>query len=95
MKVKGLCGILSVGRERLTEAKRRLRAYGLPRGVALRGPLRCAPRCHARALFRWPGCLPVGDCSSVGVLGVERHGAFGVAGGGVAGAVAGADLALA
>ena len=61
MKVKwsGRLGLLcdSARWVRVTdEAKRR--SWGLaslPRGFALRGPLRCAPRCRARTRFRRPG----------------------------------------
>jgi hypothetical protein len=52
-------------------------------------------RCHARARLRGSRCLPVADRAPVGVLGLRGDRALGVAGLPVAGAVAGADLALA
>ena len=57
-------------------------ASGLPRGFALRGPLRCAPRCRARTgLCRRRG-LPVADHAAVGGFGAARELALGLADGG-------------
>src|SRR5215207_11315559 len=68
---------------------------GLPRGFALRGPLRCASRCHARARFGRTDGFPVGDRAAVGVFGLLRKRALGGTDLLVAHALAGRDLTLA
>ena len=70
-------------------------ACGLPRGFALRGRLRCAPRCHARARLRWSGCVPVVDRAAVGGFGLQGERALGVADVVVASAGARANLSFA
>ena len=54
---------------RLTDAKRRRQGLGLPRGIALRGPSQCAPRCRARTLL-WCCCARVVDLAAVGEFGL-------------------------
>src|SRR3954451_299490 len=79
MKVKSACWATACrGRVRRgasdDESKRRLGPWGLPRDLLLRGAIRCAARCRARASL-----LPILDGAFVGALGLEREVAFGLA----------------